>query len=40
MWTASRISITSLKVIGLDKAQQPLRWIRYITHANSYVVRI
>jgi AP-4 complex subunit mu-1 len=40
MWTTSNLQIWYLKVIEKYKTYDPLRWIRYITHSNSFVVHL
>ena len=40
LYLSSRLEIRNLKVYDTHRASQPQRWVRYITHSDSYVFRI
>lgn len=40
MFNASRLQVRYLQIVKKAKAYNPYRWVRYVTHANSYVIRI
>lgn len=40
MYICSGLQIRYLRVQDRDKAYSPFRWVRYITHSDSYVIRI
>lgn len=39
MYNSSRLQVRYLQIMKASKAYSPFRWVRYVTHANSYVVR-
>lgn len=39
-YTVSKLQVKELKIMTMDKNYNPLRWIRSLTQANSYVLRI
>jgi len=40
MFNVSRVKVKSLKVADVDKEKEPImRWVRYVTQANSFVCR-
>ncbi|KAH7289566.1 hypothetical protein KP509_30G009100 [Ceratopteris richardii] len=40
MYNASRLQVRYLQIVKKSKTYNPYRWVRYVTHANSYVVRL
>ena len=40
LFVGSNLKVRSLKVIEKNSMYTPMRWVRYITHTDSYVVRI
>eukprot|EP00850_Spirogloea_muscicola_P019681 SM000196S05373 [mRNA] locus=s196:246080:248219:+ [translate_table: standard] len=40
MYNASRLQVRYLQIMKKSKSYNPYRWVRYVTHANSYVIRI
>lgn len=40
MYNASRLQVRYLQIMKKSKTYNPYRWVRYVTHSNSYVVRI
>lgn len=40
VYLASGLEIRNLKVFDSHRASQPQRWVRYVTHSDSYVFRI
>ena len=40
VYLASGMEINNLKVFDSHRASQPQRWVRYVTHSDSYVIRI
>eukprot|EP00243_Klebsormidium_subtile_P003398 TRINITY_DN16787_c0_g1_i1.p1 TRINITY_DN16787_c0_g1~~TRINITY_DN16787_c0_g1_i1.p1 ORF type:complete len:445 (-),score=122.88 TRINITY_DN16787_c0_g1_i1:208-1542(-) len=40
MYNASRLQVRYLQILKKSKAYNPYRWVRYVTHANSYVTRL
>ncbi|CAN6465784.1 unnamed protein product [Victoria cruziana] len=40
MYNASRLQVRYLQIAKKSKTQNPYRWVRYVTHANSYVARL
>lgn len=40
MFNASRLQVRYLQIVKRSKSYNPYRWVRYVTHANSYVIRI
>ena len=40
MFNASRLQVRYLQIMKKAKAYNPFRWVRYVTHAQSYVVRL
>lgn len=40
MHNASRLQVRYLQVMNKAKSYNPYRWVRYVTHANSYVFRL
>ncbi|MCO5575872.1 hypothetical protein L7F22_029677 [Adiantum nelumboides] len=40
MFNASRLQVRYLQIVKRSKAYNPYRWVRYVTHASSYVIRI
>lgn len=40
MFNASRLQVRYLQIIKKSKSYNPYRWVRYVTHASSYVIRI
>ncbi|ERN02880.1 hypothetical protein AMTR_s00135p00007320, partial [Amborella trichopoda] len=40
MYNASRLQVRYLQIAKKSKTSNPYRWVRYVTHANSYVARL
>eukprot|EP00897_Mesotaenium_endlicherianum_P000516 jgi/Mesen1/10465/ME000082S09973 len=40
MYNASRLQVRYLQIMKKSKTYNPYRWVRYVTHANSYVIRM
>ncbi|CAM6090870.1 unnamed protein product [Calypogeia fissa] len=40
MFNASKLEVKYLQVVKKSKSYNPYRWVRYVTHSNSYVIRI
>eukprot|EP01018_Ginkgo_biloba_P029588 Gb_38425 [translate_table: standard] len=40
MFSASRLQVRYLQIVKKSRTYNPYRWVRYVTHANSYVIRI
>ncbi|GLJ40193.1 hypothetical protein SUGI_0824440 [Cryptomeria japonica] len=40
MYSASRLQVRYLQIVKKSRTYNPYRWVRYVTHANSYVIRI
>ncbi|KAJ9542924.1 hypothetical protein OSB04_029430 [Centaurea solstitialis] len=40
MYNCSRLQVKYLQIAKKSKTYNPYRWVRYVTHANSYVARI
>eukprot|EP00245_Coleochaete_scutata_P005745 TRINITY_DN19578_c0_g1_i1.p1 TRINITY_DN19578_c0_g1~~TRINITY_DN19578_c0_g1_i1.p1 ORF type:complete len:455 (-),score=82.22 TRINITY_DN19578_c0_g1_i1:327-1691(-) len=40
MFNCSRLQVRYLQIMKKSKSYNPYRWVRYVTHSNSYVVRI
>eukprot|EP00252_Welwitschia_mirabilis_P006017 TRINITY_DN1667_c0_g1_i1.p1 TRINITY_DN1667_c0_g1~~TRINITY_DN1667_c0_g1_i1.p1 ORF type:complete len:452 (+),score=101.26 TRINITY_DN1667_c0_g1_i1:151-1506(+) len=40
MYNASRLQVRYLQIVKKSRAYNPYRWVRYVTHANSYVTRL
>ncbi|KAL2609487.1 hypothetical protein R1flu_028060 [Riccia fluitans] len=40
MFNASKLAVRYLQVVKKSKSYNPYRWVRYVTHSNSYVVRV
>ncbi|XP_031498652.1 AP-4 complex subunit mu [Nymphaea colorata] len=40
MYNASRLQVRYLQIAKKSKTHNPYRWVRYVTHANSYVARL
>eukprot|EP00271_Cylindrocystis_brebissonii_P005862 TRINITY_DN18200_c0_g1_i2.p1 TRINITY_DN18200_c0_g1~~TRINITY_DN18200_c0_g1_i2.p1 ORF type:complete len:465 (-),score=75.64 TRINITY_DN18200_c0_g1_i2:341-1735(-) len=40
MYNASRLQVRYLQIMKKAKTYNPFRWVRYVTHANSYVIRL
>ncbi|KAG6543758.1 hypothetical protein Mapa_014942 [Marchantia paleacea] len=39
MFNASKLAVRYLQVVKKSKSYNPYRWVRYVTHSNSYVIR-
>lgn len=39
MFNASKLEVKYLQVVKKSKSYNPYRWVRYVTHSNSYVIR-
>ncbi|KAJ8044428.1 AP-4 complex subunit mu-1 [Holothuria leucospilota] len=39
-WTSSQLQIRFLKVFDPQRSYVPQRWVRYVTHSNSYMFRL
>jgi len=39
MYVCSGLAIRFLRVVELGRNYSPFRWVRYITHSDSYVIR-
>uniref|UniRef100_A0A0C9RHI8 TSA: Wollemia nobilis Ref_Wollemi_Transcript_21851_1933 transcribed RNA sequence n=1 Tax=Wollemia nobilis TaxID=56998 RepID=A0A0C9RHI8_9CONI len=40
MYSASRLQVRYLQIVKRSRTYNPYRWVRYVTNANSYVIRI
>lgn len=40
MYSASRLQVRYLQIVKKSRTYNPYRWVRYVTHANSYVIRL
>lgn len=40
MYNSSRLQVRYLQIMKKSKTYNPYRWVRYVTHANSYVIRL
>ncbi|GBG73905.1 hypothetical protein CBR_g17619 [Chara braunii] len=40
MYTASRLQVRYLQIVKQSRTYNPYRWVRYVTHASSYVIRL
>lgn len=40
VFVGSKMKVKSLKVVEKNSMYTPMRWVRYITHSDSYIVRI
>ncbi|KAL3699168.1 hypothetical protein R1sor_017190 [Riccia sorocarpa] len=40
MFNASKLAVRYLQVVKKSKSYNPYRWVRYVTHSNSYVIRV
>lgn len=40
MYSASRLQVRYLQIVKKSRTYNPYRWVRYVTQANSYVIRI